>query len=148
MQVGAANGWTLVADRHFVAAYLELEARATAEYEREIVGKNSKLLAAVLRLVHEHIPSDPTDAKFRLGDALGPRFRSWCRAKFHQRYRLFFRYNSNFKVVVYSWFNSQDNLRKAGSKNDPYSVFCQMLQAGKPPTDFGELLSYSAKESL
>src|ERR1700722_12877418 len=51
----------------------------------------SKLLATILRLITETVPRDPGAAQFRQGDTSGPDNRHWFRAKFHQRYRLFFR---------------------------------------------------------
>ena len=145
MDLPSYAGWTLIADRHFRDAFMALESRARKEQQRGQPGRQTQLLAAVLKLVTEVIPTDPKDPKFRLGNTLGERFRSWCRAKFFQRYRLFFRYNSNYQVIVYSWFNAEDNLRKAGASTDPYAVFLRMLNAGKPPTSFEELLRYSAK---
>jgi toxin YhaV len=39
----------------------------------------------------------------------------WRRAKFLSRFRLFFRYNSKAKVIIYAWVNEENTLRKAGS---------------------------------
>ncbi len=145
MKLAEKSGWTLVGDQHFIHAYKDLEQRASTEFARGEIGTNTKLLAAVLRLTREHIPSNPASEEFRLGNTLGERYRSWCRAKFFGRYRLFFRYNSTHKVIIYSWFNSSTTLRKSGGKTDPYAVFQKMLMSGRPPTDFDELLRYSAK---
>ncbi len=145
MNLGEASDWKLVGDQHFIEAYMALQNRAKIELARGEVGLNSRLLAAVLRLTQERIPTNPRSDEFRLGNTLGPSFRAWCRAKFAKRYRLFFRYNSAHRVIVYSWFNSTETLRKEGSSSDPYVVFQKMLAAGKPPTDFEELLRYSAK---
>jgi toxin YhaV len=145
VKLGRSKDWVLLGDRHFVAAFNDLQARAQREHDKGLVGANTKLLAAVLRLIQQKIPSDPTSPEFRLGNTLGAKFRSWCRAKFMQRYRLFFRYNSAHRVIIYSWFNSTETLRKSGSKTDPYFVFQKMVAAGQPPTDFDELLGYLAK---
>jgi toxin YhaV len=100
----------------------------------------SKLLATILRLITETIPRDPAAAQFRQGDTLGPDNRHWFRAKFHQRYRLFFRFSSKDMIIVYVWINDETTLRKAGGKTDAYAVFGAMLRAGEPPQSLEELL--------
>jgi toxin YhaV len=100
----------------------------------------TKLLATILRLITETIPRDPTAAQFRQGDTLGPDNRHWFRAKFHQRYRIFFRFSSRDRIIVYVWINDESTLRKAGARTDPYAVFRTMLRAGEPPQSFEELL--------
>jgi toxin YhaV len=105
----------------------------------------TKLLATVHRIVMESIPRNPSAPEFRQGDTLGPDNRHWFRAKFHQRYRLFFRFSTKDKVIVYVWMNDEFTLRKAGSKTDPYSVFKSMLNAGDPPHTLEAMLK-GAKE--
>ena len=105
----------------------------------------TKLLATIYRTITESIPRNPNAPEFRQGDTLGPDNRHWFRAKFHQRYRLFFRFSTKNKVIVYSWVNDGHNLRKAGSKTDPYEVFKSMLRAGDPPRRLEALLK-RAKE--
>ena len=101
----------------------------------------SKLLATILRLVTETIPRDPAAARqFRQGDTLGPDNRHWFRATFHQRYRLFFRFSSKDKIIVYVWINDEATLRKAGARTDAYAVFKAMLNAGEPPQSLAALL--------
>ena len=87
----------------------------------------------------------PTAPEFRQGDTLGPDNRHWFRAKFHQRYRLFFRFSTKDRVIVYVWVNDEFTLRKAGSKTDAYAVFKSMLNAGDPPRTLEALLK-RAKE--
>jgi toxin YhaV len=105
----------------------------------------AKLLATIHRPVTEIIPQDPNAPEFRQGDTLGPDNRHWFRAKFHQRYRLFFRFSTKDRVIVYVWINDEFTLRKAGSKSDPYAVFKSMLNAGDPPRTLEALLK-RAKE--
>jgi toxin YhaV len=100
----------------------------------------AKLLFAVQRLIFDAIPRNPNAAEFRQGNTLGVKNRQWFRAKFHQRYRLFFRFSSTEKVIVYAWMNDERTLRKAGAKTDPYHVFCEMLEAGDPPLTMEALL--------
>jgi toxin YhaV len=105
----------------------------------------TKLLATIHRYITENIPRDPSAAEFRQGDTLGPDNRHWFRAKFHQRYRLFFRFSTKGRVIVYVWVNDEFTLRKAGSKTDAYAVFKSMLNAGNPPRTLDALLKH-AKE--
>jgi toxin YhaV len=103
----------------------------------------TKLLDTIRRLIFETIPRDPAAPEFRQGNTLGPDNRHWFRAKFNQRYRLFYRFSSKEKVIVYAWVNDEQTLRKAGSKTDPYAVFRAMLEAGDPPGTMKDLLSRS-----
>jgi len=106
---------------------------------------NVKLYAALAKLVLETIPSDPARDEYRQGNTMGPDFRHWRRAKIGRRFRLFFRYDSRAKVIVYAWVNDENTLRAAGSKNDPYAVFQKMLNRGHPPDDWDTLLRQSSE---
>ena len=89
----------------------------------------------------ERIPRDPLSPKFRQGNTLGKERRYWFRAKFAgNRFRLFFRADSQACVIVYAWVNDRDTLRKAGAGTDPYAVFIRMLARGNPPDDWPALL--------
>ncbi|EJT85840.1 hypothetical protein PPS11_04395 [Pseudomonas putida S11] len=59
--------------------------------------------------------------------------------KIGRRFRLFFRYDSRSKVIVYAWVNDENTLRSAGSKSDPYAVFEKMPGRGNPPDDWDAL---------
>lgn len=102
---------------------------------------NVKLYAALATLILETIPSDPARDEYRQGNTMGPAFRHWRRAKIGRRFRLFFRYDSRIKVIVYAWVNDEKTLRAAGSKNDPYAVFKKMLGRGNPPDSWDQLQS-------
>ena len=102
-----------------------------------------KLFAALVHIVHEIVPRDPEQTDFRLGKTLGDRFTGWRRVKRHglpDRMRLFFKFSSAHKVIVFVWLNDQYTLRKDGSSSDPYAVFRSMLESGSPPDGFNELL--------
>ena len=144
-----ANGWTLYVHPLFqqqlekLTAQVEaLQAKDTLHYKEQSA---TKLLATINRHMREIIPRDPNAAEFRQGNTLGADNRQWFRAKFHGRYRLFFRYSSQEKVIVYAWVNDENTLRKAGSRTDPYSVFRAMLNAGNPPSTMAELLAVSSR---
>lgn len=103
-----------------------------------------KLFAAVSRLLLDVIPADPNAPEFRLGNTLGAEHRHWRRAKFSGRFRLFFRFQSTTRTLIYVWMNDENTLRKAGGRSDPYSVFHQMLERGRPPSGWDDLLGESA----
>ncbi len=107
---------------------------------------NVKLYAALSKLIFETVPDDPARDEYRQGNTMGPEFRNWRRAKIGRRFRLFFRYDSQTKVIVYAWVNDEKTLRTAGSKNDPYAVFQKMLGRGNPPDDWDALLKESHKQ--
>lgn len=102
---------------------------------------NAKLLAALRQLIFETVPSDPTRPEYRQGETLGKGRKYWFRAKFgNGRFRLFFRYSSKDKAIIYAWVNDESTLRTYGSKTDAYAVFCKMLDRGNPPDTWETLL--------
>ena len=72
---------------------------------------------------------------------LGPARAHWFRAKFLQRYRLFFRYDSAAKIIIFAWVNDEATQRAAGATSDPYAVFTRMLERGHPPDDWAALVT-------
>jgi len=103
----------------------------------------AKMLATINHYIREAIPRYPNAPEFRQGNTLGPGNRHWFRAKFHGRYRLFYRFSAEQRIIIYAWVNDEGSLRKAGSKTDPYAVFHAMLESGDPPNSFVELLRRS-----
>ena len=147
------NGWELFAHR-LVLSQLE-KLMAAVEKERTKKPKtyqtsaNFKVLAAVRELMFVTIPGDPGKSEYRQGDTLGADRKHWFRAKFGgQRFRLFFRYDSRAKVIIYAWVNDNDTLRTYGSKNDAYAVFRKMLDKGDPPDDWDALMKAAKKNVL
>ena len=141
------NGWKLYVHPLFHGQLIRLieqvEALAKknpAAYKEEAA---TKLLATINRFIREIIPRDPNAPEFRQGNTLGKDNRHWFRAKFHQRYRLFYRFATKEKVIIYARLNDEKTLRKAGSKTDPYVVFRGMLEAGDPPASIADLLQRS-----
>ncbi|TQE92982.1 MAG: type II toxin-antitoxin system YhaV family toxin [Spiribacter salinus] len=104
---------------------------------------NVRLFRALTELMLEVVPSDPGRAEYRQGNTLGPAFRHWRRAKIGRRFRLFFRYDSRSRTIVFAWVNDQQTLRAVGSKSDPYAVFQKMLKRGNPPGDWKTLVEAS-----
>ncbi len=102
---------------------------------------NAKLLAALLTLIFDKVPQDPTLSAYVQGKTLGTKRRHWFRAKFGRgRFRLFFRYSTQAKVIIFAWVNDENSLRTYGSKTDAYAVFKDMLDSDNPPDNWEELL--------
>lgn len=92
-------------------------------------------------LMHSVIPQDPGNPMFRLGSTLGEVDKVWFRAKIFGQHRLFYRFDTASKIIVYVWVNDAESLRTYGSKNDAYAVFKKMLDSGYPPSTFEELVA-------
>jgi toxin YhaV len=140
------NGWRLFT-HPLLNTQLERLLRQVEELEPKEAPEHpaAKLLATINNHIRKLIPNDPNSPEFRLGNTLGTENRHWFRAKFHERYRLFFRFSSQHKIIVYAWVNDETTLRKRGSKTDPYEVFRSMLKRGNPADSFEELLKASRK---
>ena len=86
-----------------------LHAAARRAHKRGDSGNaNIKLFERISRLVLETIPADPGGAEYRLGNTLGGEHRHWRRAKIGRRFRLFFRYDTTSRVIVYAWVNDRE----------------------------------------
>jgi toxin YhaV len=146
-----SNGWLLLAHPHFEDEYSKWQNDAV-----KVITKNPtdfashskvKLFATLQKLVFEVIPEDPARESFLLGNTLGPENRAWRRAKFSQQYRLFFRFDSAAKIIIYAWVNDANSLRAYQSKTDAYAMFAKRLHNGNPPNNWDELLSESTELS-
>ncbi|MCZ8085820.1 MAG: type II toxin-antitoxin system YhaV family toxin [Brevundimonas sp.] len=100
----------------------------------------AKLFKRLVDIISSEVPADPNAAAYQLGNTMGPAHRHWRRAKFLQRFRLFFRFDSKAKMIIYVWVNDENTLRKAGARTDVYAVFKSRLARGDPPTSWQELL--------
>ncbi|MGE3708528.1 MAG: type II toxin-antitoxin system YhaV family toxin [Hyphomicrobiaceae bacterium] len=138
------NGWTILAHPLFLDqlekltdAVETLKAKKPDEYQRNA---STKLLAALNKLVFQTIPADPTATVYRQGSTLGEAHKHWFRAKFgNGRFRLFFRYDSTAKIIIFAWVNDETTLRTYGAKTDAYEVFKGMLEDRSPPDDWAAL---------
>jgi toxin YhaV len=138
------NRWAVLSHPLFLDQWERLietaEALKTQKPEDYQKSADTKLLAALVELVTVTVPSDPTAAIYRQGSTLGDDRKHWFRAKFgNGRFRLFFRYNSASKVIIFAWVNDENSLRTYGSKTDAYKVFKGMLDDGNPSDDWNAL---------
>jgi toxin YhaV len=145
------NGWTIFAHSLFLNQFEELLTSVELLRQKEPQNyhqKNAtKRLAAIVKLVFEVIPQDPTDNEYRQGNTLGDDYKHWFRAKFFQQYRLFFRYHQESKIIVFAWVNDEDSKRSYGSKKDAYRVFKKMLENNNPPDDWDVLVEEAKADS-
>lgn len=144
------NGWYIYAHPLFLDQLEEQERHVLSLKNRNpenFTSKNAtKRLIAMKQLAFEIIPEDPTRAIYRQGAGLGEGHRHWFRAKFFQQYRLFFRFSSSQKAIIYGWVNDDKTKRAYGSQNDAYRVFQKMLESGNPPDSWEDLME-EARES-
>ena len=146
------NGWRI----YLYAPVAERYAAVIAEVERlrrvDPENYRSTPAAKFARVLHDvmtrQIPSDPAAPVYRLGNTLGPDAKTWRRAKFLGRFRLFFRYSSEQRTIVYAWLNDEITLRKAGASTNVYAVFRQLLERGTPPADWASLMDAAQSTSL
>lgn len=141
------HGWILLFHECIVEQLRKLHAAAERAQRNDPEGfesnANVKLFRALSQLMLETVPSDPARDEYRQGNTLGAAHRHWRRAKVGRRFRLFFRYDSRSKTIVFAWVNDEQTLRAAGSKSDPYAVFEKMLERGNPPDDWERLVAAS-----
>jgi toxin YhaV len=137
------NGWSLYpypafgdAFERLQDAFEDLKNKHPANYEGH---PKAKLLRRILELILDEIPRDPNAAAYQLGYTLGSAHRHWRRAKFLGRFRLFYRFSTAHKAIVYAWVNDETTFRKAGARTDPYAIFNKRLRDGDPPDDWEEL---------
>jgi toxin YhaV len=92
-----------------------------------------------------------TPDTYRYADAIirGGDRKNWFRGKTgNRRYRLFCRFQSTGRIIVYAWVNDESSLRAYGSRTDAYAVFTQMLDAGNPPDDWNALVAAASTGRL
>lgn len=139
----ASHPWRLYHHPLFAAQLEALVEEVARQRAHDPIGfratPQTKRLAAIVRLTDHVIPADPAEPRFRLGNTLGPEHRHWRRAVFLERYRLFFRFDADARVVVYAWVNDDRTLRSRGARNDPYAVFRRHLVAGDLPNSWDAL---------
>jgi toxin YhaV len=82
----------------------------------------TKILASLHYYIREAIPSNPDADEFH-----APSSGYWLQARFHGRYRLFYRISREQRVIVYVWaWNGRD------SRSGTLGAFRAMLERGDP----------------
>lgn len=138
------HGWKILAHPLFLDQFAALVQRVDALKTKDAAGYKKKApakrLAAIVDLVLQFIPQNPDAPEYRQGKTLGEEHTAWRRAKFFQQYRLFFRFHSEARIIVFAWVNDENTKRAYGSASDAYRVFGRMLHSGHPPSDWDALL--------
>jgi toxin YhaV len=147
----SSKDWFLLGHYEFLTQ-LEKYREANREVKQKIGvdsihTKQAQRLKALTLAVWTKIPSNPSNPEFRLGNALGKEHTHWFRDKFLQQYRVFFRYSTKSEIIAYGWVNDEESLRAYGSKTDAYLVFKKMLESGRIPNDWDELIAESKRLS-
>ena len=144
------HGWNLLFHECLIEQLQKLQAAASRaqaqDPEGSVSNANVKLFDALTTLILEVVPSDPNRDEYRQGNTMGPAFRHWRRAKIGRRFRLFFRFDSKTRIIIFAWVNDEHTLRSSGAKTDPYIVFQKMLKSGHPPDDWDALLVASKSD--
>jgi toxin YhaV len=144
------HGWTIFAHPLFREQIDKLMSEVEALKQKDPLNyekKNAtKRLAALRQLAFDIIPQDPMRQMYQQGSTLGPAHKHWRRAVFFQQYRLFFRYHSASKIIVYAWVNDDETKRAYESAHDAYRIFRKMLASGHPPHDWDDLLTQAQAE--
>lgn len=140
------RGWTLLFHDCLVEQLYRLGAAAGAGMESDPSNANVKLVRALRHAMLEVVPSDPGADAYRQGNTLGKEHRHWRRIKIGQRFRLFFRYDTRARIIVYAWVNDDTTLRTRGARNDAYAVFQKMLGRGHPPDSWDTLVQQARAE--
>lgn len=139
------NGWRIYVWPGFRERWVRMRTEVEALRRKDPNGYRSAPAARFLKTVRDivlaEVPADPGAERFRHGNALGTANRHWRRVKFHRRFRLFFQYSQQHRIIIYAWLNAEGTLRKQGSKTDPYVVFESMLARGRPPSGWDALLA-------
>jgi toxin YhaV len=115
------HGWTLLFHECLIEQLRKLEAAAERAVQNDPLGApsdaNVKLFKALSQLMLEAVPNDPARDEYRQGNTLGQAYRHWRRPKIGRRFRLFFRYDSKARLIVYAWVNDEQTLRSSGDWN-------------------------------
>jgi len=83
-----------------------------------------KLAYRIREADQEIIPQDPNRPEYSLTGNL-KKYRRYKQGL--QRYRLFFCFSNQPKIILYLYLNDERHLCKAGDKNDPYEEFRRLV---------------------
>lgn len=86
-----------------------------------------KFAYRIRKAVEEIIPENPDRSEYQLTGELR-KYRRYKQGL--QRYRLFFCFSSEPRIILYLYLNDEKHLRKEGDKNDPYEIFKKFIRQG------------------
>lgn len=85
------HGWTLLFHHQLIAQMMKLRAAVLRAQENDPEGfgvNAAKLFRALVQLIQDVVPNDPSRDEYRQGNTMGPAYRHWRRAKLGRRYPL------------------------------------------------------------
>ena len=120
------RGWNLLFHDCLIEQLQKLEAASSRAKAQDPKGfesnANVKLFDALATLILEVVPGDPNRDEYRKGNTMGPAFRHWRRAKIGRRFRLFFRFDSKSRIIIFAWVNDEHSLRSSGHPPDDWDA--------------------------
>lgn len=128
------NNYLLKSHEFFFLRTFELSQEIKKLLEKQLTSEQLtqhptiKLAKKVLRATFEIIPADPNHPDYRLVNELR-KYRRYKKGL--KRYRLFFGFSSQPKIILYLYLNDDKSLRKEGSRSDPYEQFKKFVSQGK-----------------
>jgi len=98
--------WHLLFHEGLIEQLQKLETAASRAKAQDSVGfesnANVKLFNALSNLIFETIPNDPNRDEYRPGNTMGEAFRYRRRTKIGRRFRLFFRFVSKSRLIIFA----------------------------------------------
>lgn len=131
----------------FIVRYHELYYRRIAELKERVRELKARLspeefrrhevvkLAARVREAEREVALDPDRPEYLLRDELR-KFRRYRRGL--GRYRIIYCFSNKPPIIVFLYLNTEDSLRKEGSRRDPYEEFKALLRRGAVSSDPGD----------
>ncbi len=108
-------GWILLFHDCIVEQLQQLHAAAERVQRSDPAGykghANVKLLRALAQVILEVVPVDPARDEYCQGRLQGPKQRHWRSKRFGGHFRLFFRYDSRSKTIVFAWVCRESDRR-------------------------------------
>ncbi len=137
------HGWNLLFHEGLIEQLQKLQTAAKKAKAQDPQGfesnANLKLFNALAQLMLETVPSDPSRDEYRQGNTMGPAFRHWRRAKLGRRFRLFFRFDSKTRIIIFmAMMEAQTYLAKRQARADLNAFDAVMARTGGEPPREGD----------
>ncbi len=135
------HGWTLLFHDHVIEQLRGLQARAERAKQDDPQGcegyANLGLFQTLSRLILEVVPRNPSRDAYVPDSMQGQIGGHWRRVEIGRSFRLFFRYDSKARVIVFARVHEEQALRSAVSKSVHAATFAKKIGHGNPPDDRG-----------
>ena len=137
------HSWNLLFHDGLIEQLQKLQTAAQKAQTQDTQGfesnANVKLFNALAQLMLETVPSDPSRDEYRQGNTMGPAFRHWRRAKLGRRFRLFFRFDSKTRIIIFmAMMEAQTYLAKRQARADLNAFDAVMARTGGEPPREGD----------